>query len=110
MKSNSTQNKSSYPPVKVAVLIDGGFFVKRFNNIFNQSRTMTGEEVAKRLYTIAHRHVGSENTLYRIFYYDCHPFDKRMHNPISKKVGWFCSMQHTEGLRLPCGLCLKLQT
>ena len=86
MKSNSTQNKSSYPPVKVAVLIDGGFFVKRFNNIFNQSRTMTGEEVAKRLYTIAHRHVGSENTLYRIFYYDCHPFDKKMHNPISKKV------------------------
>ena len=47
---------------------------------------MTGEEVAKRLYTIAHRHVGSENTLYRIFYYDCHPFDKKMHNPISKKV------------------------
>ncbi len=47
---------------------------------------MTGEEVAKRLYTIAHRHVGNENTLYRIFYYDCHPFDKKMHNPISKKV------------------------
>lgn len=47
---------------------------------------MTGEEVAKRLYTIARSHVGSENTLYRIFYYDCHPFDKKMHNPISKKV------------------------
>lgn len=26
------------------------------------------------------------------------------------RPGWVCSMQHTEGLRLPCGLCLKLQT
>ena len=47
---------------------------------------MTGEDVAKRLYTIAHRHVGKENILYRIFYYDCHPFDKKMHNPINNRV------------------------
>ena len=86
MKNSSTQPKSSLPPVKVAVLIDGGFFVKRFNSVFNQKKTMTGAEVANRLYTIAHRHVGKENTLYRIFYYDCHPFDKKMHNPIDNKV------------------------
>ncbi len=86
MKNNSNQGKTALPPVKVAVLIDGGFFVKRFNSVFNQSRTMTGEEVAKRLYTIAHSHVGNENILYRIFYYDCHPFDKKMHNPINKHV------------------------
>jgi hypothetical protein len=49
MKNSSSQNKSALPPVKVAVLIDGGFFVKRFNSVFNQSRTMTGEEVANRL-------------------------------------------------------------
>ena len=84
MKNN--QSKFSLPPVKVAVLIDGGFFVKRFNNVFNQSRSMTGEEVAKRLYTIVHSHVGSENILYRIFYYDCHPFDKKMHNPIGNQA------------------------
>ncbi len=83
---NSSQSKTPLPPVKVAVLIDGGFFVKRFNNVFNKSRTMTGEDVAKRLYTIAHRHVGKENILYRIFYYDCHPFDKKMHNPINNRV------------------------
>lgn len=86
MKNSSTQPKSSLPPVKVAVLIDGGFFVKRFNSVFNQKKTMTGAEVANRLYTIAHRHVGKENTLYRIFYYDCHPFDKKMHNPIDNIV------------------------
>lgn len=84
--NNNSQGKAILPPVRVAVLIDGGFFVKRFNHVYNQSRTMTGEEVAKRLYTIAHSHVGKENILYRIFYYDCHPFDKKMHNPINKQV------------------------
>lgn len=85
MKSNN-QGRSVLPPVKVAVLIDGGFFVKRFNCVFNRSRTMTGEEVAKCLYTMAHRHVGKDNILYRIFYYDCHPFDKKMHNPVNNRV------------------------
>jgi len=40
----------------------------------------------KNLYTLAHRHVGDDNYLYRIFYYDSVPFDKRLHNPISGKV------------------------
>jgi hypothetical protein len=79
-------SKNSFPSVKIAVLIDGSFFIKRFNAIFNKSRTMTGEQVADKLYTIAHQHVGKENTLYRIFYYDCHPFDKKMHNPISHRA------------------------
>lgn len=86
MKNNSIQLKSSLPAVKVAVLIDGGFFVKRFNSVYNQKRMMTGAEVADRLYTIAHSHVGKDNVLYRIFYYDCHPFEKKMHNPIDNKV------------------------
>lgn len=81
-----SKNNNSFPPVKVAVLIDGGFFIKRFNTIFNKSRTMTGEQVVEQMYTIAHSHVGKENTLYRIFYYDCHPFDKKMHNPITKRA------------------------
>lgn len=46
---------------------------------------MTGAEVANHLYSMAHKHVGSANTLYRIFYYDCHPISKKVHNPISKK-------------------------
>ena len=86
MKNINTQSKSSFPPVKVAVLIDGGFFVKRFNSVLNYKRTLSGTDAANRLYTIAHRHVGNENTLYRIFYYDCYPFSKKMHNPIDNKV------------------------
>lgn len=77
--------RNTPPPVKVAVLIDGGFFVKRFNALYNKDRLMTGDEVAQWLYRMAHMHVGRQNTLYRIFYYDCLPLGKKMHNPISKR-------------------------
>ena len=30
--ANVMKKKSNLPPVKIAVLIDGGFFVKRFNS------------------------------------------------------------------------------
>lgn len=73
------------PPIKIAILIDGGFFVKRFNALYNKGRKYTGEQVANYLYAMAHQHVGKRNILYRIFYYDCFPLDKKAHNPISKK-------------------------
>jgi uncharacterized LabA/DUF88 family protein len=44
------------------------------------------EQVASYLYTMAMKHVGKRNTLYRIFYYDCFPLAKKVHNPISKKL------------------------
>ena len=46
---------------------------------------MSGSEVAEHLYTMAHKHVGYKNVLYRIFYYDCHPLSKKVHNPITKR-------------------------
>ena len=64
-------------------MIDGGFFVKRFNALYNSQKKMTGAEVANYLYTMAHKYVGQNNTLYRIFYYDCYPLGKKSHNPIS---------------------------
>ncbi len=72
-------------PIRVAVLIDGGFFIKRYNNLYNKDRSRTPEEVVEHLYTLAHSHCGRKNHLYRIFYYDCLPFDKRVHNPIDNK-------------------------
>lgn len=74
------------PPVKIAVLIDGGFFIKRFNTLYNKDKKMSGAEVAEHLYTMAHKHVGNRNILYRIFYYDCEPLSKKAHNPISGKA------------------------
>lgn len=78
--------ESVLPPVKIAVLIDGGFFIKRFNALYNKDRKMSGTEVAEHLYTMAHKHVGNRNILYRIFYYDCEPLSKKAHNPISGKA------------------------
>lgn len=74
------------PPIRIAVLIDGGFFVKRFNTLYNKGRKMSGAEVAEHLYTMAHKHVGPKNILYRIFYYDCEPLSKKVHNPINHKA------------------------
>jgi len=71
-------------PIRVAVLIDGGFFIKRYNALYNKKDPKkTPEEVANDIYKLAHSHVGNENYLYRIFYYDCVPLDKRIHNPIT---------------------------
>lgn len=72
--------------LSIAILIDGGFFLKRYFKLYKNPKSHTPAEVAKNLYTLAHRHVGDDNYLYRIFYYDSVPFDKRLHNPISGKV------------------------
>jgi uncharacterized LabA/DUF88 family protein len=85
MKSNNKPESNFSAPVKIAVLIDGGFFIKRYNYLYNKGKNKTPEEVADDIYTLAHSHVGKENYLYRIFFYDCVPFSKRVHNPISKK-------------------------
>lgn len=74
------------PPIKIAVLIDGGFFIKRFNALYNRNKNLNGAQVADIMYAMAHKHVGKRNILYRIFYYDCMPLDKKAHNPISKKA------------------------
>lgn len=77
----------------VAILIDGGFFLKRYGKLVNPARDHTPEQVSKNLYSFALRHVGN-NFLYRIFYYDCLPFDKIVHNPVSKKAIDFKKSDH----------------
>jgi uncharacterized LabA/DUF88 family protein len=70
----------------VAVLVDGGYFLKRYASLVDPKHDHSPEQVAKNLITFAHRHVGKSNHLHRILYYDCVPFDKKIHHPISKKV------------------------
>lgn len=82
MGNNSTNH---FPPVKIAVLIDGGFFIKRFNHLYNTDGKMSPETMANCLYTMVHKHVGRNNTLYRVMYYDCLPLDKKVHNPVTGK-------------------------
>ena len=51
--------------------------------MYNKSGKKTALTIANDLYTISHSHVGKNNYLYRIFYYDCVPFAKKIHNPVS---------------------------
>jgi hypothetical protein len=70
---------------RVAILIDGGFFLKRYNNLYAGGEGHSPEIIAKNIYRAAIRHVTADYELYRIFYYDCFPIGKRIQNPISKK-------------------------
>ena len=75
--------------MNTAIMIDGGFFLKRYPKIFKNGWTHTPKIKAENMYRMAMRHLHQKDNhhhqLYRIFYYDCKPFDKGIHNPISDK-------------------------
>lgn len=78
--------------MRTAVLIDGSFFLRRYRSLYDSSQSMTPTEVAKDLHDICLRHVyglkkidRDEEDLYRIFFYDCAPLAKKVHNPIDNR-------------------------
>ena len=82
--------------IRTAILVDGGFYRKRANFIKGK---ISGEDRAKELIQYCMAHINSKNeqkggeknhedlqTLYRIFYYDCAPLNKRsVFHPLSKR-------------------------
>lgn len=71
--------------IRVAILVDGGFYRKRANHLFGQK---TASERATELYDYCQRHLHQNNVdtyLYRIFYYDCPPSDKNIFHPYLRK-------------------------
>jgi len=69
-----------------AILIDGDFYLRRV-------RYLNGKQPAVKAATILHRmclthlkQADGQHDLYRIFFYDCPPLDKKVHNPITKKA------------------------
>lgn len=72
---------------KTAILVDGAFFLKRYRSI-KKIRTLNPVRTATDLCQMCYRHLkqgNKEMDLYRIFYYDCLPYKKKQHNPISGK-------------------------
>ena len=64
--------------MQIAVLFDGGFFLKRHRAVYPKTHRNDPENVASDIVRLAKRHVKYENgSLYRIFYYDCWPFEKK---------------------------------
>lgn len=47
---------------------------------------MTGSQIAELMYGMAMSHVKDDDTLYRIFYYDCEPLSKKVHHPVTKRA------------------------
>lgn len=71
---------------QTAILVDGGFFLKRYRSI-NKIKLLDPIRTANDLWEMCLRHLkqarGQAYDLYRIFYYDCLPYDKKQHNPLT---------------------------
>lgn len=79
----------------VAILIDGGFFLKRLPKLVPAHYCDTPHNVARCIAAMCRRHVmdltGSgkdrwQDHLYRIFFYDAVPYDGSAHHPLENRV------------------------
>ena len=72
--------------MKTAILVDGGFYRRRAQSRLGEK---TAKERADELKMYCYRHLyhhGAQiSDLYRIFYYDCLPMDKKMYHPLLQK-------------------------
>ncbi len=83
---------------RTAILVDGGFFLKRYRSI-NKIIKLDPVRTANDLWEMCLKHLtqakGEEFDLYRILYYDCLPYDKKQHNPITgKSIDFSKTEQH----------------
>lgn len=82
---------------KTAILVDGGFYHKRAQVIYGDQ---TPEDKVKSLITHCFKHLDQkdgQHELYRIFYYDCPPLDKKVIHPMTgKTVDYKSSAQYRE--------------
>ena len=70
---------------KTAILVDGGFFLKRYKVVYGKDPLQDGGlKVAKKLYSVVKEYEKKFGFyLYRMFYYDALPCTEKAHNPIN---------------------------
>lgn len=68
--------------IRTAILVDGGYYRMK---ALHHAGKKTGKERADELEKYCYYHLGDENYLYRIFYYDCPPLDINVYHPLTKK-------------------------
>lgn len=74
--------------MRTAILVDGGFFLKRYRYLYSKGVSHDPRTVAKNLHKGLLEHLKQKparSELYRILFYDCPPLTKRVQNPISKR-------------------------
>lgn len=79
---------------EIAILIDGGFFAKRLPKLVSEQHRTTAANVVGSIRFMCHRHVEKltgdadpnwHKHVYRIFYYDAHPFEGQAHHPLTNR-------------------------
>lgn len=72
-----------------AIFVDGAYFLRRFRNIYKSKDYRDAAVVTDTMYRMCLKHLktryGEKSRLYRLFFYDCPPLEKRVHYPISKQ-------------------------
>lgn len=81
--------------MKVAILIDGGYFLKRLNSVRRDIDARDPAQVDRAIGQLVYNHLTYLNQtacvanphalLYRCFYYDANPYREKGHLPISKR-------------------------
>ncbi len=78
---------------KVAILVDGDFFIRCYkSHLKKQSgdkyKVPNPEELAHDIHTHCLKHINKKNDeeLYRIFFYDCKPLEKKVHYPHTQEA------------------------
>lgn len=76
---------------QIAILIDGGFFLKRLPKLVKPTRCETPRAVTACIRMLCHHHIKAltgddeklwRNHIYRIFFYDAHPYEGQAHHPL----------------------------
>lgn len=92
--------------IKVAVLVDGSFFIKRVQfhrkKYFHDQPELTGKQMAEVLMSTVRRHLNPKNNkknlqkidhyLHRIYYYDAPPLAIKLHYPLPDAPGEHCKV------------------
>ena len=78
---------------KVAILIDGGFFLKRLRKIRPAVKMADAVAIRQAIHQLVNSHLQQINQiervpnaralLYRVFYYDAYPYQGKEHRPVS---------------------------
>lgn len=75
----------------VAILVDGGFYLKRYKKLTDVKQVVKGltthclKHVINQPSKTSDKYVTELERLYRIFFYDCPPITKQLHNPITNQ-------------------------
>lgn len=70
---------------KTAILVDGGFYRRKFAKAIEHSPEEAADALVKYCYRHLHEHY-CDHELYRIFYYDCRPCGKKIFHPLLNRT------------------------